>query len=140
MSDCCPSPPPSQQSAKRHCCPDNGKQYLQVQYRTVLHHVRTPWELEFKEQQYYFCDDPNCEVVYFGSDNTRITKSMLRTKVGIKETEESSLICYCFGITKDEAKSNPLAKAFVVEQTKNNICSCEVFNPSGRCCLKDFPK
>ena len=28
----------------------------------------------------------------------------------------------------------------IVEQTKNARCSCETSNPSGRCCLKVFPK
>ena len=140
MSDCCPSQPISNQKSKRHCCPENGKQYLEVPYRTVLHHVKEPWELALKEQRYYFCDDINCEVVYFGFDDTCITKSMLRTRVGVKETADDALICYCFGVTKGESVTNKQAKAFVVEQTRNGTCSCETMNPSGRCCLKDFPK
>lgn len=139
MSDCCSSNPNINQQSKRHVCPNNGKQYLEVPYRTILHHVKEPWRLELKEQRYYFCDESNCKVVYFGFDNTCITKSMLRTKVGIKETADDTLICYCFGITKAEAKSNKQAKTFVIEQTKNGRCSCETSNPSGRCCLKDFP-
>jgi len=140
MSDCCPSQQKPNQDLKRHCCPKNGKQYLEVPYRTVLHHVKNPWDLSLKEQRYYFCDDPRCEIVYFGLDNTFITQSMLRTIVGIKTTTDDALICYCFGITKTEARSNKQAKAFVVEQTKNGTCACEIRNPTGRCCLKDFPK
>ena len=140
MSDCCPSQQKTNQDLKRHCCPENGKQYLEVPYRTVLHHVKNPWDISLKEQRYYFCDDPRCEIVYFGFDNTCITQSMLRTKVGIKAKTDDALICYCFGVTKTEARSNKEAKAFVVEQTKNAKCSCETSNPSGRCCLKDFPK
>lgn len=140
MSDCCSSTKDTTQIPKRHICPKNGTQYHEVPYRTVLHHVKAPWDLSLTEQHYYFCDDPNCVVVYFGLDNTTITKSMLRTKVGIKETADDTLICYCFGVTKADAISNKRAKSFVVEQTKNAKCSCETSNPSGRCCLKDFPK
>lgn len=140
MSNCCSSQQTTKQSSKRHCCPINGKQYLEVPYGTVLHHVKEPWKLALKEQAYYFCDDPHCDVVYFGIDGSTLLKNQLRTKVGVKETSEDTLICYCFGISKAEAKANVQAKTFVVEQTKNSTCSCTSRNPSGRCCLKDFPK
>lgn len=140
MSDCCSSNQELTQGPKRHACPKNGDQYIEVPYGTVLHHVNEPWHAGLKEQRYYFCDDPDCDVVYFGLDNTVITKSMLRTRVGTKETSDDALICYCFGVTKAQARSNKQVKAFVVEQTKNARCSCETSNPSGRCCLKDFPK
>lgn len=140
MSDCCASKKEITHPPKRHVCPQNGKQYLEVPFRTVLHHIKEPWNLDFTEQNYYYCDDPNCAVVYFGLDNTIITKPMLRTKVGIKESADDTLICYCFGVTKADAISNKQVQPFVVEQTKNARCSCETSNPSGRCCLKDFPK
>jgi len=140
MSDCCTSTQATQQGPKRHTCPQNGKDYLDVPFATVLHHIKTPWRFDLKDQSYYFCDDPNCDVVYFGLNNTTIKKSLLRTQIGIKETSDSALICYCFDISKAEAKSNKQAKDFVIEQTKNSICSCSTSNPSGRCCLKDFPR
>jgi hypothetical protein len=140
MSDCCSTNQDVRTNPKRFTCPENNQQYLEVPFVTVLHHVNEPWQLKLKDQAYYFCNDPNCDVVYIGIDNTTITKSMVRTKVGIKESTDDALICYCFGVTKAEAKSNKQAQAFVVEQTKNARCSCETSNPSGRCCLKVFPK
>jgi hypothetical protein len=140
MSDCCSSKAGIPHTPKRHRCPENGLQYPKVSYRTVLHHIKEPWNSQITEQHYYFCEDPNCEVVYFGRDNTIITKSMLRTKVGMKETSDDTLICYCFGVTKADALSNKQVKPFVIEQTEAARCSCETSNPSGRCCLKDFPK
>jgi len=140
MSDCCFTNKESENHPKRHVCPKNGKSCLEVSYETVLHHIRNPWEMVLTEQVYYFCDDPVCDVVYFGIDNSTIKKDQLRTQVGIKETAEDTLICYCFGVTKAEAQTNERAKAFVIEQTKNSSCSCATYNPSGRCCLKDFPK
>lgn len=96
--------------------------------------------MALKEQHYYFCDDKNCDVVYYAADDTIITKSMLRDRVGIKEPDDNALICYCFGVTRAQARSNKSIKAFVIEQTKNARCTCKTSNPSGRCCLKDFPK
>lgn len=140
MSDCCSSTMEVEQHPKRHVCPKNGKQYLEVPYITVLHHVKAPWEQAPTEQSYYFCDDPNCDVVYFGYDNSIIAKDQLRSKVGIKETSEDSLVCYCFGVSYLDAQTSERAKMYVIEQTKHSQCSCAIFNPSGRCCLKDFPK
>lgn len=140
MSDCCAPNKEVEPHPKRHVCPGNGKQFLEVPYSTVIHHVRSPWTLSPKKQVYYFCDDPNCDVVYFGIDNSKILKDQLRTKVGIKETSEDALICYCFGVSKLDAQINEQAKAFVIEQTQQSLCSCTTHNPSGRCCLKDFPK
>ncbi|MEW8015554.1 MAG: hypothetical protein AB2807_12465 [Candidatus Sedimenticola endophacoides] len=52
--------------------------------RTVLHHLQAPWSREVREQDYYFCDDPGCPVVYFDRDASAITAEALRTEVGVK--------------------------------------------------------
>jgi len=126
-------------SSKRRC-PVDGKAYHKVAYATVLHHVKEPWRLSLAEQSYYFCSNPKCDVVYFGENDFLISKKMLRLKVGVKENSDDSLICYCFDVTKAMAKSSDSAHAFVLEQTQKSNCSCVTSNPSGRCCLKDFPK
>ncbi|MCG7927970.1 MAG: hypothetical protein JAY67_20820 [Candidatus Thiodiazotropha taylori] len=107
---------------------------------TILHHIKEPWSWEENQQAYYFCDEPNCEVVYFGQDNTTIKASELRTGVGIKEKNQNALLCYCFGVSFLAAEENPEIKQFVTEKTRGGICACEYRNPSGKCCLKDFPK
>ena len=105
-----------------------------------MHHIKEPWHWQGNSQSYYFCDNPECNVVYFGQDNSVIEKTDVRTSVGVKEKLGDSLVCYCFGVTADEASANPEAKAFVIDKTKSHICECEVRNPSGKCCLKDFPE
>ncbi|MCI0504553.1 MAG: hypothetical protein L0Z73_00440 [Gammaproteobacteria bacterium] len=141
MSECCSANQEcSAPAPKRFACPVNGKLYPQAPFSTVLHHLKAPWCFKFKQQHYFFCDDPECDVVYFGQDNSTFVTSMLRTKVGVKDLSDAAIICYCFGATRADAKSNQQVKAFVVEQTKKGACACAVFNPSGRCCLKDFPK
>ena len=93
-----------------------------------------------KKQGYYFCEDPECDVVYFGEDASVIEKSALRTIVGIKERSKNRLVCYCFGITLEEATDNAGIREFVIQETKGQTCACGIRNPSGRCCLKGFPK
>lgn len=138
MTNCCNTSQPTQR--KKHVCPVNAKSYSEVPVGTVIHHINQPWNYPLLDQAYYFCDDPECDVVYFGLDNTTINTKSLRTKVGIKEQSELSPICYCFGVNRQQSINDPGAKTFVIEQTKKNTCSCTTSNPSGKCCLKDFPK
>jgi hypothetical protein len=121
-------------------CPVNGKPYLPVTQKTMSHHLKQPWNWQAKEQGYYFCSDPECEVVYFAEDDSVIKTSELRTSVGVKTMQADSVICYCYGVTLGDAQSDSSIKEFVVQKTKVDECACDTRNPSGKCCLKDFPK
>lgn len=147
MSDCCSSEKSSCSSQakkksfpRKFSCPENHEDYVAVTKQTIIHHIKSPWETELTEEQYYFCDDPECDVVYFGLSGSVIKKSELRTKVGIKEKDDNALICYCFGVSKAIAKQDAEIKTYVTKNTKAELCACDIRNPSGRCCLKDFPK
>lgn len=140
MSECCATSNNSCQPPRKHRCPVNGKEYSEVSSTTIVHHIKQPWTWENKQQGYYFCDDPECNVVYFGQDDSIINQQDLRTIVGAKQKTQESLVCYCFGVNRQEAATNLAAKAFVINHTKNHTCACETRNPSGKCCLKDFPK
>lgn len=140
MPDCCSPTHTIDSASKRHCCPVNGNEYKYVSLTTVLHNVAEPWRLHTENKSYYFCDDPKCDVVYFGQDDSVITTSVLRTPVGIKQKSNNTTLCYCFGITLDAFFADPKLKAFVAKKTKEKQCACDIRNPSGRCCLKEFPK
>ena len=137
MTNSCSSSDNYQLHPKKYKCPVNGKSYNSVSSTTILHHINEPWNWNNKQQGYYFCEDPNCSVVYFGEDDSIISKSSLRTEVGIKESNPKSLICYCFGVPKVESSSQEI-KEFVIKNTQEKTCACTTRNPSGRCCLKDF--
>jgi len=139
MSDCCRTETPAPDTANRHRCPVNRKSYPAVNIRTLLHHLDKPWSGELKSQAYYFCDDPDCNVVYFGQDDSVITSGKLRTRVGQKSTSPQRILCYCFGASFREAERDPSIRDYVIRQTRQSLCSCDTRNPSGRCCLKDFP-
>jgi hypothetical protein len=140
MSNCCSSSSCENTHPKKHRCPANGNEYLEVSARTIAHHIHHAWSWQPTSKRYFFCDDPVCDVVYFGDDGSTILKSQLRTPVGVKKLSNDSLLCYCFGVSKDDFLANPTTKDFVIAQTKAGLCSCDTSNPSGRCCLKDFPK
>ena len=140
MSDCCSSSIPETINPQKHKCPSNGKEYSAVSAQTIAHHIVNAWDWNPTATRYFFCDDPECGVVYFGADDSKIYTSQLRSRVGIKENSSDSPLCYCFGISKEDLQRNPSIKDFVIAQTKGGMCSCETSNPSGRCCLKDFSK
>jgi len=118
----------------------NGLEYKQVSFKTVVHHLSKPWQSKNATQNYYFCDDPDCDVVYFGDDDSTIKKDKIRTPIGVKDRSNESTICYCFGVSKADAIHDQHIKEYVTDQTKKKMCECETRNPSGKCCLKDFPK
>ncbi len=139
MNDCCSQTGLESKIPKKLACPINQREYVQVPLKTLLHHIKEPWKYILKEQGYYFCNAEDCDVSYFAEDGLIINKSELRTPLSEKEKFEEKMICYCFGVSLVDAKRNPAIKAFVMQHTKLGNCACETSNPSGRCCLKDFP-
>lgn len=143
MTDCCTTSSCDRTTPKNAVCPRNGRAYPMVARRTVLHHMRTPWQRSLSSQAYYFCDDPACDVVYFGADQSLLTRTDVRTEVGQKSCAPGKTLCYCFDISATDIQNDDeyvRARAFVIEQTRNETCDCTVRNPSGRCCLKDLPQ
>lgn len=143
MNPCCPTES-TPEFPRLATCPVNGRAYRQVGRRTVLHHVQKPWQAQLRDQDYYFCTDPDCDVVYFGADQSVIRRDAVRLSVGQKSTASDRTVCYCFDMTHADilgaqTDSGNACKTFVVELTRQSVCDCEIRNPSGRCCLKDFP-
>lgn len=134
MSDCCKTPEGIHPD--KHRCPANGIEYPEVSARTIAHHIRNPWQWEGRGLRHYYCDDPACDVVYFGEDDSVILKSQLRTEVKSADAP----LCYCFGVNPADVRKDPEIRDFVAAQTRQGLCSCDTRNPYGRCCLKDFPR
>ena len=126
---------------KRHACPVNGKPYLPVPLSTIKQHIKTPWKKTLTEQSYFFCEDPDCHVVYFGEDDSIIQQSDIRHVVGLKDQRHAqALVCYCFDIHYVQAKADSSLEHYVTNETKKGNCACESQNPSSKCCLKDFKR
>lgn len=143
MTTCCVTESNSR-FPREALCPVNGRPYREVPRRTVLHHIKKPWRESLPAQGYYFCTDAECDVVYFGQDQSVIRRGAVRTDVGQKSTAADRVVCYCFDMTHTDILTAQTAagnacKAFVVELSRQSACDCEIRNPSGKCCLKDFP-
>lgn len=107
----------------------------------MLQHIKSPWLHSLTNKQaFFYCNSALCGVVYFSPDGTTFKKSDIRVEIGVKEQKDSALICFCFGVSKAQATSDKKIKEFVANQTRLSLCACDISNPSGRCCLKDFPK
>ncbi|BAO44703.1 putative iron-sulfur cluster-binding metallochaperone [Thiolapillus brandeum] len=133
MGGCCTTP-----ATAKHPCPHCGQPGNSVDERTLLHHLKAPWD--WMPQDAWFCENPNCGAIYFLADGNILEQADLRTPVGIKNPGEDALLCYCFGIDRKTLAARPALKDFVIERTRNSQCDCAIRNPSGRCCLKDFPR
>jgi hypothetical protein len=140
MTDCCSSDACTISHPNKRPCPVSRQACAEVTVKAISHHIRDAWAWRSMAERYFFCDDPACDVVYFGDDGTLIRKSQLRTRVGVKEAAEDALVCYCFGVTKADALRDSSIREYVLAQTRDGLCSCDSSNPSGRCCLKNFPQ
>ena len=108
---------------------------------TVKHMVKPQFLAIASKSGFRFCASPNCDVVYFHPDGNQLCKGELRVRVGLKETEESAPLCYCFGFTRamllQELRSagHSQIPSIISAELKAGNCACEVRNPQGSCCL-----
>ncbi len=154
MGDCCNTPtdgacstPAQKVSApKKTQCPACGTTAHLVERKTLLQQLKKPQHVMPPEEHFYFCAETTCAVVYFSPSDTIYVQEDIRKKVGQKTKSPDRTVCYCFDVTAEmveqelAATGTSASKAFVMEQVKEKTCSCDVQNPSGRCCLPDFPK
>ena len=148
MGSCCSSSSEkvkaeAKQAAQCPCCGTSAKPVDRV---TLIHQVVAPFNQQLPADDFFFCASAACSTLYFSDAGAVIEVSQVRGEVGQKSTKPDRVICYCFDIHHSrvieeiEQTGASASKAFVVEQTKLKNCACDIRNPSGKCCLKDFPK
>jgi hypothetical protein len=140
VQDYCCTKTSEQLHPKKIKCPSNGINYGEVSRKTIGQHIKHPWDLDAKERRYFFCDDPDCDIVYFSEDGLTVKQQEIRTPIGVKDKSDEATLCYCFGVTRAEVFNDPSIMNFIITQTKEHLCSCDTRNPSGICCLKNFPR
>ena len=86
MSTCCESDS-CNTAPRKAVCPVNGKSYPRVSRKTLLHHLKKPWQVNVTEQDWYFCDSPDCDVVYFNVNAQTFLRQDLRTDPGQKQRQ-----------------------------------------------------
>ncbi len=145
MSDCCKLSEPAELADERcRRCGEMGRTVL----RETMESLLKPEALErLFDEPHYFDRTPECDVVYFSNEaGSYFQKDELKVRVGLKETESPIPLCYCFGHTAESAREEILTtgRSTVAERITAEVqagnCSCEVKNPSGKCCLGDVKR
>lgn len=127
----------------RALCPTAKTPGGRVPALTVRSLVREDRIQDVEGRDWFFCEAPECDVVYFVADGTTLDRSDVDVRVGIKEEDPPHTVCYCFGHTvesiQDEIRRTGRSTAFdsITEKVRAGECSCEVLNPKGTCCLGD---
>ena len=114
--------------------------------RRTLEHLMKPEAVnKIQEGQYYYCDDPTCDVVYFSEQALPyFIKDDLTVKVFHKDTGDDVNVCYCFDWTRGRIKEQirstgkSTASLEIAQLVRDQICTCDITNPKGRCCLGDI--
>lgn len=142
MSDCCQ---PASVDSKAPC-PGCGHLGLPVGERTVAAIVR-PEQHALSGRRARFCRTPECAVLYYASDGPGVVeKSLAQVRIGLKDPEDPSPLCYCFGFDRAAVRQEVAATgdssipARIAAEVKAGRCACDVRNPSGVCCLGDVNK
>src|SRR5258708_27526715 len=147
MSDCCSVNAKPSSAPAVMVCRINGGRSKQVDILTVKSLVRQ-LPLGMPNTQYYFCEAPGCDAVYFPLDTQAPTfrRGDLIVRVSRKETADPIPVCYCFGFTRKDIQREiaETGHSAIAERIKTEVkaghCACEVKNPSGKRCLGDVTR
>ena len=128
-------------------CPVNGRATKPIGRKTVESLIKPQLRSALTTQPYSFCDAPDCDTVYVSAlGDHLVTKDMLTTRVGIKETEDPIPLCYCFGYDLKDLRDDIRhtgdtdIQKIITERVRAGECRCEETNPSGGCCLGTVAK
>lgn len=141
MPDCCSEKATVVLAPGAVACAGCGRTGRPVSMLTLKHMVKPQFLGMVTKPGFRFCGSPDCEVVYYHADGERLRKTDLSVRVGIKETEEPALLCYCFGFTRAMVLEELLHTGhcnipkLITAQLKAGNCACEARNPQGACCL-----
>lgn len=118
-----------------------------VTRKTVLLMLKSELLNRVDQNDYRFCSDPNCSVVYFTeTGEPAFITNDLRVRVGLKEKVDPIPLCYCFDFEEADAREEithtgtstiPQRIAALIKQ---KMCACPAKNPSGACCLGEVNK
>ncbi len=145
MSNCCENSPDIKESALVICksCSRTGSSVNKITLESLLNDDS---KHKLIIDQYYFCKNPLCSVVYFANPDSYFYKKDLIVEVSLKESRENIPVCYCFGYTKNDIKTEiqttgkSTIEAKIKDKVQAGLCSCEIKNPQGKCCLYNIRK
>jgi len=122
-------------------CTVTGAPGRKVSERTLTHLLREEVLPSAAGRDWFFCPDPDCDVVYFTADGETLSKDALTVRVGLKESAPPRPLCYCFGYDIEDVEREAAASeesaiaAAITEECRQGLDRCEETNPQGSCCL-----
>ena len=127
---------------KGKTCPVSGTTGLRVTINTLRNHVQEKYWDIIEKDDYFFCPNHDCEIVYFNNiEQLLFTTSEVRTRVGHKNGPEPRPICYCLNVLEHRILDEIVVKrcctslADIQKFTRARTGRlCHITNPSGRCC------
>ena len=144
--DCCCSGAKITKETPQNVCSSCGQIGRVVARKTVVHHVKSEKLNEVKSGEYKFCSSENCPAVYYSASGEMFTVADVRELAAAKTKGDERPLCYCFGFTEGFARLEieRTGESSVPKQVsrfiKEKLCSCEIRNPSGVCCLGEINK
>ncbi|MEJ5292114.1 MAG: (2Fe-2S)-binding protein [Candidatus Methanosuratincola sp.] len=124
-------------------CPSCRKKGLGVEKIVVINHSReSTWPIE--DADWYLCEQPGCDVVYFTKAGGRVLKrGDVKTRVALKETTSPRPLCYCKMVTEEDVvraiEHGARTLAEVREATGiGGGGFCALVNPGGSCCSRNY--
>lgn len=122
-------------------CPRNGRNGKRVPRQTLQSLALVDLH-DLTAAEYWFCDAPDCPIVYFDAEGMIITEDQVRVPVWQKQSNDPTVpVCYCRKLTtamiRDEVaqtgQSTAPEQVTAIVQAK--LCACDITNPQGTCCL-----
>ena len=125
-------------------CPVSKTVSRKVQRKTIEHLLTEEKAGLIQHVQYYYCAEPECNVVYFSNENVPyFSIDDLRVKVFAKDKRDDVNVCYCYDWTRGRIKEEiaqigkSTAPQQIAKEVKAGNCQCDIKNPKGECCLGD---
>jgi hypothetical protein len=142
--DCCCSGAVKASGSVLAACQICGEPGRIVAKQTVAHHVISDKLSSVGDAEYRFCGSADCDVVYYSVDGNMFTTDTVRELVTTKTNGDDRPLCYCFGFTEGNVRQEIVLRgettipAQVTQFIKEKLCSCEIRNPAGSCCLGEM--
>ena len=142
-----PENAPAPEDDPKRGCTSCGQASRPVKRKTMLLMLKPDRFDRIGDGKYRFCSDPACRVLYFTvGEGADFTTADLRVRVGVKEKENSTPLCYCFGFDQADIREEIASRGRttipqrIASLLKEGMCACPSKNPSGACCLVEVIK
>ncbi|MFZ5754990.1 MAG: (2Fe-2S)-binding protein [Bacillota bacterium] len=141
MCDCCCEK--ENNFARCPVCQTMGQLVKSITVKNLVAEDLVP---QIKENDYYLCANPKCDIVYFDTNGNVYTQQEVKMPVWFKEGASPKYACYCNKVTVEEVINAVINKGAKDMKTVTEITGamkhgkCLTNNPSGQCCHKEMQR